>query len=68
MSEHILEAEVTNGRLEITDIPYADGTAVKIVIIPKTEDLLEGLEEIRKLTAHIKGNLSDVISEERDER
>ncbi len=68
MFEHVLEAQVTNGKLEIKDVPYADGTPVKVVITPKTQDVLEGLEEIRELTAHIKGNLSDVISEERNER
>ncbi len=68
MGNNVYDAKVSKGRLELSNLPFADGADVRVVVIPKYVWDEERLQEIQKLTSGIKGNLSDVILEERGSR
>jgi hypothetical protein len=66
MSSLTREAYVTNGRIALEDLPFADNTALTIVLIPKFKINMEGWLEARRLTATITGSLPDDQRYERD--
>ena len=68
MRQNVYDARISKGRLEISNLPFADEQEVKVMIMPKFTWDEEAINEIRRLTSSIKGNLSDDISAERDER
>ncbi len=68
MSEHIADARVSNGHLELFNLPFPDETEVKVIVVPKRIEAENRLKKIRVLTSKLKGNLSDVVVAERDER
>lgn len=68
MSQFAIEARVEGERLELFNIPFSDATAVKVFVIPKVELSKMSFLEARKLNNSIKGNLTDSIRRERDER
>lgn len=68
MGKNVYDAKISKSRLELNDLPFADEQEVKVMIMPKFTWDDEAINEIRKLTSSIKGNLSDGISAERDER
>ena len=68
MSQKIYETKVNNGRIELTNLPFENNQEVKVIVLPKFKLDLNALEEAQRLTSSIKGNLSDEISAERDER
>ncbi len=68
MRQNVYDAKISKGCLELNNLPFADEQEVKVMIMPKFTWDEEAINEIRRLTSSIKGNLSDDISAERDER
>ncbi len=68
MGQFVTEASVTNGRLELKNVPFANNMHVKVVVIPKAELSQMSFPRIWETSKDVQGNLSDEISRERDER
>jgi hypothetical protein len=68
MSQIEINTKVTNGNISIPHIPLNDNTEVKVIVIPKVDLSKMSFLKIRQMTKHIKGNLSDEIISERNER
>ena len=68
MSQIILDTRVTNGHLKLQDIPLADETEVKVIVIPKANLSKMSFQKAQRLTKPIKGNISDTVTSERSER
>ena len=68
MSQIIVDTRVTKGNLKLPNIPLEDNTEVKVIVIPKAKLSKMSFKKTRKLTKSIKGNLSDDILSERNER
>ncbi len=68
MSQIVVDSRVTNGHLKLRDIPLADDTEVKVIVIPKANLSKMSFKDARRLTKPIKGNLSDDIISERSEK
>jgi len=68
MSQYAIDTYLKNGHLELDNIPFPDDIEVKVCIIPKVKLSEMSFNEIRQITKSIKGNLSDDIDLERDER
>lgn len=68
MRQFVMETSVKKGHLELNNVPFSDETEVKIVVIPKINLPKMSFPEIRKLTEPIRGNLSDDIETERNQR
>lgn len=67
MSQYIIDTRIENGHLELNNIPL-DNSDVRLYIVQKTDLSKMSFNNIRSLTDKIKGNLSDDINKERDER
>ncbi len=65
MSQLTIETRVKHGQLLINNIPFADETDVKVIVIPKVNVKQMSFAQIQALTKPIKGNLSDDIIQER---
>jgi hypothetical protein len=68
MSAFSVNCCVNDGKILIDNLPFPDGAEVKVIIIPKIDLSQMSFNRVRELTKSIKGNLSDDIREERDER
>lgn len=68
MSQFIVETRVKSGHIEVDNIPFSDETDVRIIVIPKVDLTKMSFPKIRNLTKSIKGNISDDIEAERNER
>ena len=68
MSQFVAETSVTNGHLELNNIPFANNMHVKVIVIPKAELSQMSFFQAWEHTQAIKGNLANDISSERDER
>jgi hypothetical protein len=68
MSQFVTEASVTNGCLELRNIPFANNMHVKVIVIPKAELSLMSFPQIWKITKGIQGNIAADVVRERDER
>lgn len=68
MSQFVAETLITNGHLELNNIPFANNMHVKVIIIPKVELSQMSFPHIWKTTQLIQGNLADDIARERGER
>ena len=68
MSQFVAETLVTNGHLELNNIPFADNMHVKVIVIPKAELSKMSFPQIWEATQSIQGNLADDSAQERDER
>ena len=68
MSQYVTETTLKHGHLELENLPFKDDTKVKVIVIPKVDFSQFSFLEARELTKNIKGNLSDDIIRERDER
>ena len=68
MSQFVADTSITNGHLELHDIPFANNMPVKVIVIPKADLSQMSFPQIWERTQSIKGNLADDIAQERDER
>ena len=68
MNNYSIDTKIKNGHLELSNIPIPDDVNVKVVIIPKIKLSDLSLDKSNKLSKSIKGNISDDINSERDER
>ena len=68
MSQIVVDTRVTNGNLKLRNIPLADDTEVKVIVIPKANLSKMSFQNAQSLTKPIKGNLSDDIVSERREK
>ena len=68
MSQFVAETSVTNGHLELNNIPFANNMHVKVIVIPKAELSQMSFSQAWEQTQAIKGNLAHDVSGERDER
>ena len=68
MSQFVAETSVTNGHLELNNIPFADNMHVKVIVIPKAELSQMSFPQVWEKTQAIQGNLADDVTRERDER
>ncbi len=68
MSQFVAETSVTNGHLELNNIPFANNMHVKVIVIPKAELSQMSFSQAWEETLAIKGNLAHDVSNERDER
>ena len=66
MSQIVLYSRITNGLLNLKNIPLDDNTEVKVIVIPKINLLKMSFENSQKITGRIKGNLSDDVIAERN--
>jgi len=65
MRQFAIETRVKQGRLQLDDIPFADDTAVKVIVIPKIDLEKMSFAKIQSLTQSIPGNLSEDIIRDR---
>jgi hypothetical protein len=68
MNQFVSETSITNGHLELNNIPFADDMHVKVIVIPKADLSKMSFPEIWEDTKALRGTLSEDISQERDER
>ncbi len=68
MNQFVAETRIAGGRLELINLPFSDATEVKVYVIPKADLGKMSFLEARKLTNSIKGNLSDSVNRDRNER
>ena len=68
MTQFSTDSHVLNGHIEINDIPFPNDTEVKVFIVPKVNLAKLSFQKVRMLTKSIKGNFSDDIDKERNER
>ena len=66
--QYSIDTYVHEGHLELSNLPFENGTSVKVVLIPKASLTKMSFKKSQKLTKIIKGNLSDDIIHERNER
>ena len=67
MNQYVIDARIKDGYLSIKDLPFKEETDVKVIVIPKINFKELSFLKIRELTKSIKGNISDAISNEREE-
>lgn len=68
MSQYVVDASVINGYLELKNMPFEDNMQVKVVVIPKADLSRMSFPNIWKKSEHVRQNVSQDISRERDER
>jgi len=68
MRQFVVEAHAKKGHLELHDVPFSDGTELKVIVVPKVNLAKMSFAAMRKLTRPIKARLSEDIEAERDER
>jgi hypothetical protein len=68
MTQYTTDTHVKNGHLELNNIPIADNIEVRVCVVPKVKLAEMSFQKTRKLTKSIKGNLSDTVETERNER
>jgi hypothetical protein len=68
MSQFVAETSITNGHLELNNIPFANDIHVKVIVIPKAELAQMSFPQIWETTQAIQANLADDVAHERDER
>jgi len=66
MSQIVLDSRITNGLLNLKNIPLDNNTEVKVIVIPKINLSKMSFENSQKITDRIKGNLSDDVIAERN--
>ncbi|WKZ16037.1 MAG: hypothetical protein QY317_01770 [Candidatus Jettenia caeni] len=68
MRQFVVETRVKKGHLAVDNVPFSDETEVKVFVIPKVTLTKMSFPDIRKLTESIKGNLSEEIETERNQK
>ncbi len=65
MNQYVADTHVTNGQLELRNIPIKDNTEVRVIVIPKAMLSKMGFRNAQRLTKPISGNISDDIISDR---
>ena len=68
MTPYAIDTHLSNGHLELNNIPFPDNIEVRVYVVPKVKLSDMSYKKIRTLTKPIKGNISDYVDKERDER
>ncbi len=68
MTRFIAEASITNGRLELSNLPFENDAAVKVIVILKANLSKMSIPEMWEATKSIQVKLTTDIHLERDER
>jgi len=68
MKPFTVDTRISNGHLTLQNLPFSDDIDIRVFIIPKIKLSEMSFNKIRKLTKPIKGNLSDDVDAERNER
>ena len=68
MNQYVIDARIKDGYLSISNLPFKEETDVKVIVIPKVIFNELSFLKIRELTKSIKGNISDDIISEREEK
>ncbi len=66
MTQFVTEASITNGRLELNNVPFENDIPVKVIVIPKANLSKMSIPEMWEATKSIQGKLSTDIELERD--
>ena len=66
--QYTVDTQINEGHLELSNLPFEDGSAVKVVLIPKASLSKMLFQKAQELTKNIEGNLSDDITDERAEK
>ncbi len=66
--QYTVDTQINEGHLELNNLPFENGSDVKVVLIPKASLAKMSFNKAQKLTKSIKGNLSDDIVSERAEK
>ncbi len=67
MAQFATETSITNGRLELSNIPFENGIPVKVIVIPKADLSKMSIPEMWEATKSIQGKLSTDIGLKRNE-
>lgn len=65
MHQISFDARVHHGQVKLMDMPFADETEVKVIVIPKVDLGNMSFPKIRGLTKSIPGGLSEDVTAER---
>ena len=65
MNQYVADTHVTNGQLELRNIPIKDNTECQSQLIPKAMLSKMGFRNAQRLTKPIAGNISDEIISDR---
>ena len=68
MEHYTVDTHIKNGHLELNNLPFSDNMEVRVVVVPKIKLSMMSFEKAQQLTKSIKGNLSDDVDTERNER
>ncbi len=68
MTQFVAEASITNGRLELSNVPFENDVNVKVIVIPKANLSKMSIPEMWEATKSIQGKLITDINFERNER
>ena len=67
MNRFVVDSRVINGHLKLQGLPLED-IEVKVILIPKVNLSKMSFKKAQRLTKPIKGNLSDDITSDRNEK
>ena len=62
MNQYVTDTRVSNGHLELRNVPIKDNTEVRVIVIPKANLSKMAFRRAQQLTKSIPGNLSDDIT------
>lgn len=68
MNQFVTDSKITQGHLELDNIPFPDNSEVRIFIVPKPDLSNMSFKKIQQMTKTIQGNLSEDIDKERGDR
>lgn len=68
MEQYAIDTHIKNGHLELNNLPFADHVEVRVVVVPKVKLSTMSFKKAQQLTQSLKGNLSDDIDTDRNER
>jgi hypothetical protein len=63
MSQFVAETSITNGHLELKNIPFVNDIPVKVIVIPKADLPEMSFPQIWETTKTIRGKLSDDVTQ-----
>lgn len=66
MSQYTTETRIKEGNLKLSNIPIANDTDVKVIIIPKIDLEKLNLNKVSNLLKSITGNLAEDVQKCRD--
>lgn len=66
MSQYTIETRIKQGNLKLSNIPIANNTDVKVIIIPKIDLKKLNLDKVSDLLKSVSGNLAEDVIGSRD--